>query len=273
MIKNIDAGVGMSQKPGNDSIWDEMRREVSLEAERERLLEGFLEATILTHDSLESALSFHLSDKLASSRLSAAALYKSIEEVLKADPLIGESFRADLEAVRDRDPACTSYWVPFLYSKGFHSIQVHRVAHWLWLNDRQTLATHLQNRVSEKFGVDIHPAARMGKGIFIDHATSVVIGETSVVEDDVSMLHEVTLGGTGKETGDRHPKVRRGVLICAGAKVLGNVEVGEGAKIAAGSVVLSDVLPHSTVAGIPAEVVGHPEVEQPSLGMDSRLGV
>ena len=147
------------------------------------------------------------------------------------------------------------------------------MAHWLWLNDRRTLATHLQNRVSEKFGVDIHPGARMGQGIFIDHATSVVIGETSVVEDDVSMLHEVTLGGTGKETGDRHPKVRRGVLICAGAKILGNVEVGEGAKIAAGSVVLSDVLPHSTVAGIPAEVVGHPEAEQPSLGMDSRLGV
>ena len=263
----------MSQHLENDVIWDEIRSAVTAEATREPLLSDFLKSTVLEHEGLEGSLAFQLSEKLASSSVSAASLQKTFEEVMSADPSIVDSARADLEAVRDRDPACTAYWLPFLYSKGFHSIQVHRLAHWLWAHERRALASHLQNRASEKFGVDIHPAARMGQGIFIDHATSVVIGETSVVEDDVSMLHEVTLGGTGKETGDRHPKVRRGVLICAGAKVLGNVEVGEGAKIAAGSVVLSDVAPHSTVAGIPAEVVGHPEADQPALGMDSRLGV
>ncbi|MEE3327439.1 MAG: serine O-acetyltransferase [Myxococcota bacterium] len=263
----------MSQRVENDSIWGKIRSDVAAEAERESLLAGFLESAVLAHDSFEAALAFHLSEKLASSTVPAGAFRSTFEKGMNADPSIARSARADLEAVRDRDPACTAYWLPFLYSKGFHSIQVHRLANWLWMNGRRSLASHLQNRTSEKFGVDIHPAAHIGQGIFIDHATSVVIGETSVVEDDVSMLHEVTLGGTGKETGDRHPKVRRGVLICAGAKVLGNVEVGEGAKIAAGSVVLSDVAPHSTVAGIPAEVVGHPEADQPALGMDSRLGV
>ena len=263
----------MSRVVEHDSIWAEIRDEATAVRNQEPLLADFLESAVLQHDRFESSLAFQLSEKLASATVPAPSFRGLFDEIMSTDPSISNQARADLEAVRDRDPACTAYWLPFLYSKGFHSIQVHRLAHWLWANDRTALASHLQNRASEKFGVDIHPAARIGQGIFIDHATGVVIGETSVVEDDVSMLHEVTLGGTGKETGDRHPKVRRGVLICAGAKILGNVVVGEGAKVAAGSVVLSDVDPHSTVAGIPAEVVGHPEADQPALGMDSRLGV
>jgi len=262
----------MDQSTDGDPIWEEIRRDVAAAAEQEERLSQFLQITVLNHARFEEALSFHLADKLARTALPAPSIRDAIEEAMASDPTIGVAARADLQAVRDRDPACTGRWVPLLYSKGFHSIQVHRVAHWHWQNGRRSFALHLQSRVSEIFGVDIHPAARLGQGLFIDHATSVVIGETSVVEDDVSMLHEVTLGGTGKETGDRHPKVRAGVLICAGAKILGNVEVGEGAKVAAGSVVLSDVPPHSTVAGIPAEVVGHPEADRPALEMDSSLG-
>ena len=262
----------MDQSTDRDAIWQEIRREVAAEAEQEKRLSQFLQVSVLDHARLEDALSFHLADKLGRTTLPATSIREAIEEAMASDSTIGIAARADLQAVRDRDPACTGYWVPLLYSKGFQSLQVHRVAHWLWRSQRCSLALHLQNRVSEVFGVDIHPAARLDKGIFIDHATSVVIGETSVVEQNVSMLHEVTLGGTGKETGDRHPKVRAGVLICAGAKILGNVEVGEGAKVAAGSVVLSDVPPHSTVAGIPAVVVGHPGAKQPALDMDSRLG-
>lgn len=256
----------------DDPIWEEIRAEITREAGRERVLRRFLEATVLEQASLESSLSFHLAEKLGSEMLPVAAFREGLGEALAADPAMGAAVRADLRAIRERDPACTSHWMPLLYFKGFHALQAHRFAHWLWNDDRKLLASHVQNRVSELFGVDIHPAAKLGSGIFIDHATSVVMGETTVVEDDVSLLHEVTLGGTGKETGDRHPKVRRGVLICAGAKVLGNVEVGEGAKIAAGSVVLADVPPHSTVAGVPAEIVGHPEADHPALEMNSRLG-
>jgi serine O-acetyltransferase len=256
-----------------DSIWDEIKRDIKGEAASERQLERFFQETVLDHASMESALSFHLAEKLGSERLPAQSFRQGFSEAFDSAPEIGVAVRADLRAIRQRDPACTRYWMPLLYFKGFHALQAHRYAHWLWRSDRYALALHVQNRVSEIFGVDIHPAARLGSGIFVDHATSVVMGETTVVEDDVSLLHEVTLGGTGKEVGDRHPKIRRGVLICAGAKVLGNVEVGEGAKIAAGSVVLSDVPPHSTVAGIPAEIVGHPEADQPALEMNSGLGV
>jgi serine O-acetyltransferase len=256
---------------GVDSIWQAIRKEVKQESDDERLLTSFFYSTVLNHDRLEDALSFHLAEKLQSITLPAMSLREAIDEALRRSPEIGEAARADLRAVRERDPACTGYWVPLLYFKGFHALQAYRVAHWLWAEGRRALALHFQNRISELFGVDIHPAARVGKGIFIDHATSVVIGETAVVEDDVSMLHEVTLGGTGKETGDRHPKVGRGVLICAGAKVLGNVRVGEGAKIGAGSVVLNDVPPHCTVAGVPAVVVGRPAVDKPALEMDATL--
>ncbi len=258
---------------GGDPIWQEICDQVAVEAGAESLLERFFRVTVLERASLEDSLSFQLAEKLGTAVLPAEALREGIAEALSVAPEMGEAVRADLRAIRERDPACTSYWMPLLYFKGFHALQAYRYAHWLWKAERKALAVHVQNRVSEVFGVDIHPAAELGSGIFIDHATSVVMGETTVVEDNVSLLHEVTLGGTGKETGDRHPKVRRGVLICAGAKVLGNVEVGEGAKVGSGSVVLSDVPPHSTVAGIPAEVVGRPEADQPALEMNSRLGV
>ena len=187
-------------------------------------------------------------------------------------PTIQDAIRKDLEATANRDPASHGISEPFLHYKGFHALESHRAAHWLWEQQRHVLACYLQSRISETFAVDAHPAARIGKGILIDHATGVVIGETAVIDDDVSMLHEVTLGGTGRETGDRHPKVRRGVLIGAGAKILGNVVIGEGAKVGAGSVVLKDVPPHSTVAGVPAEVIGRPVAETPALKMDHRLG-
>ncbi len=256
-----------------DPIWQEIREQITTEAEAERLLDRFFRVTVLERSSLEDSLSLQLSEKLGTAVLPAAVLREGIAEALAEAPEMAEAMRADLRAIRERDPACTSYWMPLLYFKGFHALQAYRYAHWLWKAERKALAIHVQNRASEVFGVDIHPAAKLGSGIFIDHATGVVMGETTVVEDNVSLLHEVTLGGTGKETGDRHPKVRRGVLICAGAKVLGNVEVGEGAKVAAGSVVLTDVPPHSTVAGIPAEVVGRPEADQPALEMNSRLGL
>jgi serine O-acetyltransferase len=236
--------------------------------EAEPVLAGCLHDAILKHRSLERALSFFLACKLASRYLTAVSLVEIFDEALAASGDIGVAARKDLLAVLDRDPAARSVVFPFLYFKGFQALQSYRVAHWLWTNDRKPLALYLQSRISEAFDVDIHPAARIGKGILIDHGTSVVIGETAVVGDDVSMLHEVTLGGTGKESGDRHPKVGRGVLIGAGAKILGNIVIGEGSKIAAGSVVLSPVPPHSTVAGIPAKVVGKPRTEEPALQMD-----
>jgi len=182
-------------------------------------------------------------------------------------PEIMTAVLADICAVRDRDPAVQYCAIPLLYLKGFHAIQGYRVAHWLWGRGRFALARYLQNQISVVFGVDVHPGAKIGKGILFDHATSIVIGETAVVGDDVSILQSVTLGGTGNETGDRHPKIGEGVLIGAGAKVLGNIEVGVGAKIGAGSVVLQPVPPHTTVVGVPAKIVGRPECEKPSLNM------
>lgn len=254
----------------NDPVWEAIRVEVTEEAAREPMLASFLHATVLKHRRLEDALSFHLAGKLASATLPAMLIREVIDEAFQSAE-IGAAIRADLQAVRTRDPATLGFSTPLLYYKGFHALQSYRVAHWLWERGRHSLAVFLQNRISQVFGVDIHPAARIGRGIMIDHGTSVVIGETAVVEDDVSMLHEVTLGGTGKETGDRHPKVRRGVLIGAGAKILGNVEIGAGAKVGAGSVVLEPVPPHCTVAGVPAKIVGKPAEMEPALEMDQRL--
>jgi serine O-acetyltransferase len=235
------------------------------------MLASFLHCVILNHRSLEDALSFILAGKLESSTITATTLRDLIDEAFAGDPKIGVAFRADIEAVCERDPACDSYSKAVLYLKGFQSLQAYRVAHYFWANDRKPLALYLQSRISDTFGVDIHPAARIGKGILIDHATSVVIGETAVVEDNVSMLHEVTLGGTGKQGGDRHPKIRHGVLIAAGAKILGNVEVGEGAKIGASAVVLEDVPPHTTVVGVPARPVGGLLKGEPALEMEHRI--
>src|ERR1700733_1388437 len=255
----------------DDPVWQEIREEVQREIDRESILASFLYATILKHETLEDAMSFHLAGKLGGPSVSEMLIREVIDEAFAWSPSIGEATRADLRAVRERDPASTSFSHPFLYFKGFQALQSYRVAHWLWTQDRRSLALFLQNRISQVFAVDIHPAARIGHGILIDHGTGVVIGETAVVENDVSMLHEVTLGGTGKETGDRHPKVREGVLIGAGAKILGNVEIGKRAKIGAGSVVLDSVPAHCTAAGVPARIGGCPEVQDPALTMDHRL--
>jgi serine O-acetyltransferase len=252
-----------------DRFWDQIQSEARREAECEPMLVSFLFASVLRHRKLEAALGVILANKLQTPDLPAILLCDLINEVLAEDVSIGAAIRADLLAARTRDPAARGYAQPFLYYKGFHALQAYRVAHWLWGQGRYGLAAHLQNRISEAFGVDVHPAAQIGSGILIDHGTGVVIGETAVVEDHVSLLHEVTLGGTGKDTGDRHPKVRRGVLIGAGAKILGNIEIGRGAKVAAGSVVLKDVPPHTTVAGIPARVVGRCTVPEPALEMDA----
>lgn len=254
-----------------DPVWETIREEAGREAQREPMLASFLHATILNHGRLEDALSFHLAGKLPTETLSSMLIREVIDEALADDPGIGEAVRADILAVRDRDPATDSLSIPLLYYKGWHAIQSHRIGHWLWTHGREPLALYLQNRISEVFAVDIHPAARLGKGVMIDHGTSVVIGETAVIEDNVSMLHEVTLGGTGKQHGDRHPKIRQGVLIGAGAKILGNVEVGAGAKVGACSVVLDDVPPHCTVAGVPAKIVGRAEFDEPALEMNHQL--
>lgn len=256
------------QKDTADPVWTRLHQDVFMMAKTEALLAGYLHDTVLKHTSLEAAISYFLAGKLASTYLTTTSLRDVIFDALEASDAIREAIRHDLSAVVERDPAARSLAQPFLHFKGFHALQSYRVANWLWNQKRQSLALYLQNRISEAFDVDIHPAARIGKGILIDHGTSVVIGETAVVGDDVSMLHEVTLGGTGKESGDRHPKVGNGVLIGAGAKILGNIRIGEGSKIAAGSVVLNDVPPHSTVAGIPARVVGKPTFAEPGKQMD-----
>jgi serine O-acetyltransferase len=256
----------MKKKP--DPIWETIRQEATEGIQKEPVLASFLHAVILSHKCLEDALSFQLASKLESVTLPGVSLRELIDEAFANEPLIGEAIRADLMAVRERDPACRMVCMPLLYFKGFQALQAYRVGHYYWNRERNHLALFLQSRVSDVFAVDIHPAARIGKGILIDHATGVVIGETAVVGNNVSMLHAVTLGGTGKERGDRHPKVQDGVLIAAGAKVLGNVIIGKGAKVASGAVVLQNVAPHTTVAGVPAKPIGPALDEVPALVMD-----
>ncbi len=260
----------MSEPVADGEIWEQIRREVSEDAQREPTLAGYLHTSVLRHKCLECSLGGILASKLGSPDVTALTLAGIVDEAF-TDPMIGEAIRADLQAVVTRDPACRGYSTPLLYFKGFHAIQAYRVAHHYWDQGREALASYLQSRISEVFAVDIHPAARIGKGMMFDHATSVVIGATAVIEDDFSMLHEVTLGGTGKQGGDRHPKIRRGVMIGAGAKVLGNIVVGEGAKIGAGSVVLEDVPAHCTVAGVPARPVSFPAHSFPALEMDQSI--
>ncbi len=255
----------------HDPVWQRIREEAAAVAAEEPLLASMAYSAVLHHERLEDALSYILAQKLGSAELPPLGLREVIEEAFASDPDIGHAVRADLVAVNERDPACRSYLKPLLFFKGFQAIQAHRVSHWLWHQQRETMAFLLQSRGSEVFAVDINPATRFGRGILIDHGTGVVIGETAVIEDNVSMLQNVTLGGTGKETGDRHPKIRRGVLIGAGAKILGNIEIGEGAKIGAGSVVLIPVPAHCTAAGVPAKIVGDCECEQPAREMDHGL--
>jgi serine O-acetyltransferase len=252
-------------------LWKKIREEAQRYSVSEPILASFFHSTILNHKSLKSALSYQLANRLDSSTMPGILLREVIEEAFTKSPDIINAAMADIIAVQDRDPAVDDYSTPLLYLKGFQAIQIHRVAHWLWKKNRIPLALYLQNRSSELFSVDVHPAATIGKGIMFDHATGVVIGETAVIEDNVSLLQGVTLGGTGKTCGDRHPKIRQGVMIGAGAKVLGNIEIGIGAKIGAGSVVLNPVPAHTTVAGVPAKIVGVPSCDMPSLSMDQDL--
>jgi serine O-acetyltransferase len=251
-----------------DSMWQRIRTEAAKQASEEPILASLLHATILNHTRLELALSFHLASQLATPDVSSLLLRKVIMEAFESDASIQTAVRADLQAVEDRDSACHELYIPFLYFKGFHALQTYRVAHWLWTTGRESLALFFQNRMSTTFSVDIHPAATLGQGILLDHATGLVIGETAVVGKNVSILQSVTLGGTGKDEGNRHPKIGDGVLISAGAKILGNICVGAGAKVGAGSVVLEDVPAHTTVAGVPAKIVGRPASDQPALEME-----
>lgn len=256
--------------PERDPVWSQLLEEARLAARREPVLADLIHDSILNCDSLETSLAHRISRKLGHHAVSEPYLHDLFEESLKANPETAAKVRKDIIAIDERDPASQGYLSPVLYFKGFQALTAHRIAHLLWIHDRREMALYLQSIISQVFAVDIHPAARIGAGIFLDHATSIVVGETAVIEDHVSLLHEVTLGGTGKVRGDRHPKVRKGVLIGAGAKILGNVEIGECARVGAGSVVLEDVPPHVTVAGVPARIVGK-AMSDPAGCMDHNI--
>ena len=254
-----------------DPVWQRLCDEAQDAIRAEPLLGGLIHSSLLHHASMERALAYRFSMKLASSEMSEQILREIADQAYDSDPELGAAARADLMAIYDRDPACHRYIQPVLFFKGYQAVQAYRIGHWLWETGRRDLSYFVQMRVSEVFGVDIHPAAKVGKGLMIDHAHSIVIGETAVVGDNVSMLHSVTLGGTGKEDGDRHPKIGNGVLIGAGAKVLGNITIGNCSRIAAGSVVLQDIPPMKTVAGVPAKIVGEAGCSQPAVSMDHKL--
>jgi serine O-acetyltransferase len=260
-----------SSASADDLLWPALYAESERIAAREALLRAPIERAVLRHHGFAAALAALLAHKLADAVVPAEGLVDLAQQAMADDPAIAAAAAADLAAIHARDPAAESWLTPFLYYKGFHALEWHRLGHHLWRSGRSDLARFLQSRVSEVFAVDIHPAVPVGRGVFIDHATGLVVGETAVIGDNVSILHEVTLGGTGKERGDRHPKVRDGVLLCAGAKVLGNVEIGREAKVGAGSVVLHNVPPHATVAGVPARVVAWSQHAVPALEMDQSL--
>ncbi len=254
-----------------DPIWSAIRREAEEAMAAEPALGSFIFATVLSHDRLEDAVCHRLAQRLNHIDVDAGLISKTFQSVLAAHADLGTAFRADLAAVFDRDPACSRYLEPLLYFKGFHALATHRFAHELWVMGRRDFALYLQSQASRIFAVDVHPAARLGKGIMFDHATGLVIGETAVVGDNCSFLHGVTLGGSGKETGDRHPKIGDNVLIGAGAEILGNIRVGRCSRVAAGSVVLNDVPPNTTVAGVPAKVVGPAGCPEPARTMDQGI--
>ena len=252
-------------------VWAALRNEAEAAGQKEAALASLLAAVILNHKSLGGALSYQLARKLGDQELRAMSIREIAEEAYASSPALVEIAEADLRAVFERDPACKGYLQPFLFFKGFLALQTQRVANWLWTEGRETLALYLQSRMSELFQVDIHPATKIGRGVFIDHGTGIVIGETAVIGDDVSMLQGVTLGGTGAERGDRHPKIGKGVLLGAGAKVLGNIEIGDYAKVASGSVVLKPVPAGCTAAGVPARLVNCPTCDEPARSMDHTL--
>jgi len=254
-----------------DPVWARVRQEAEAIARHEPELATFIYENVLHHDSLEASIIHRVSQRLNHTDISGDLIRQTYIEAIEDQPSLGEAFRADIVAIVDRDPATNRFVEPVLYYKGFHAIQTHRLAHWLLGKNRKDFALYLQSRSSAVFQCDINPAAKIGRGIFLDHATGLVVGETAVIEDDVSILHGVTLGGTGKEHEDRHPKIRRGVMIGAGAKILGNIEVGRCARIAAGSVVIKSVPNNVTVAGVPAKVVGEAGCPEPSRAMDQML--
>jgi serine O-acetyltransferase len=254
-----------------DPLWSVLRNQAEEIMHAEPALASFAYATVLNHARLEDSVAYRIAERLHHRDLAAEFIRQAFSEAFAAEPDIAGAIRADMQAVLDRDPACSRLIEPLLYFKGFHAIETHRLANWLWRQGRKDFAYYLQSRSSTIFQVDINPAVPMGKGIFLDHATGLVVGETAEIEDDVSILQGVTLGGTGKETGDRHPKVRQGVLIGAGAKILGNIEIGRCSRVAAGSVVLHAVPPNTTVAGVPARVVGKAPCAEPSRTMDQIL--
>jgi serine O-acetyltransferase len=263
----VQAGV-----EAHDPIWLALRQEADAAMAAEPALTGFIFATVMSHDRLEAAICHRIAQRLGHADVDAGLIVQTFVDVLASQPHLGAAFRADLAAVLDRDPACNRYLEPLLYFKGFHALVTYRFAHELWRQGRHDFAFYLQSQSSRIFAVDIHPAARLGKGLMLDHATGFVCGETAVVGDNCSFLHAVTLGGSGKETGDRHPKIGAGVLIGAGAKILGNIHIGNCSRIAAGSVVLTDVPPHMTVAGVPARVVGPAGCAEPARSMDQSIG-
>ncbi len=254
-----------------DPIWAEVRREAEEAIRAEPALGGFIFATVLSHDRLEDAVCHRLAQRLNHADVDAGLIGHMFQDVLGRRSELGQTFRADLAAVFDRDPACSRYIEPLLYFKGFHALVTHRFAHELWRAGRKDFALYLQSQASRIFSVDIHPAARIGTGIMFDHGTGIVIGETASIGDNTSLLHGATLGGSGKDVGDRHPKIGANVMIGAGAKVLGNITVGNCSRVAAGSVVLKDVPDNTTVAGVPAKVVGPAGCPEPARTMDQRL--
>jgi serine O-acetyltransferase len=252
-------------------VWAALRNEALAQAKAEAALASLMATVILNHKTLGGALSYQLARKLGDQEMRAMTLRDVAQQAYEDDPGLVNIAEDDLRAVFERDPACRGYLQPFLFFKGFLALQTHRVAHWLWGQGRETLAFHMQSRMSELFQVDIHPATRIGRGVFVDHGTGIVIGETAVIGDDVSMLQGVTLGGTGAERGDRHPKIGKGVLLGAGAKVLGNITIGDYAKVASGSVVLKPVPAGCTAAGVPARLVNCPTCDEPAKSMDHTL--
>jgi serine O-acetyltransferase len=271
VLQPLQAASANSNIPLHDPIWSQIRIEAERAIADEPALGGFIFSTVLSHDRLEEAVCHRLAQRLNHADVDAGLITRTFHGVLDAEPELGVAFRADLAAVRDRDPACTRYLEPLLYFKGFHALVAHRFAHDLWVKGRRDFALYLQSQSSRMFSVDIHPGARFGMGIMLDHATGFVVGETAVIGDNCSFLHGVTLGGSGKETGDRHPKIGNNVLIGAGAKVLGNIKVGNCSRVASGSVVLNEVPPNRTVAGVPAKDVGHAGCPEPARAMDQGI--
>ncbi|MEW6436758.1 MAG: serine O-acetyltransferase [Pseudomonadota bacterium] len=255
----------------DDTLWERLRQEATEVLAREPVLATLILTTVINRDTFEQAVIHRIALRLANGTVSTDLIIDAFAAALRDDPDIGKAFRADIAAVVDRDPATARLIEPLLYYKGFHAIETHRLAHYLWNTNQRDLAFYLQSRSSELFQTDIHPAARFGRGIFLDHATGFVVGETTEIEDNVSVLQNVTLGGTGKQMGDRHPKIKRGTLIGAGAKILGNIEVGPCARVAAGSVVLNPVPANMTVAGVPAKIIGTAGCPEPARDMDQIL--